>query len=215
MPAPTYSASTGWPAPTARGPLSAVVRLPGSKSLTNRELVLSALAEGPSMIRRPLEARDTDLMLEALRRLGAVVDRAEDGTLRIEPRPLTGGIDIDCGLAGTVMRFLPPVALLADAPVRFDGDERARARPMATTSMSACLVTSGRSRVREWQMVTVASRCKSNSATGRPTMLLRPTTQARAPEISTPSRTSSSMMPDGVQGRSAGRRCIIRPTLTG
>ncbi|HEV7624598.1 MAG TPA: 3-phosphoshikimate 1-carboxyvinyltransferase [Amnibacterium sp.] len=136
MPAPPYSASAGWTAPTASGPLSAVVQLPGSKSLTNRELVLSALADGPSTLRRPLAARDTDLMVEALRRLGTRIDRAADGTLTIEPAPLTGGVDIDCGLAGTLMRFLPPVALLADGPVRFDGDARARARPMATTVLS-------------------------------------------------------------------------------
>jgi len=136
MPAPTYSAPAGWSAPRARGPLSAVVELPGSKSLTNRELVLSALADGPSTLRRPLAARDTDLMVDALRRLGTRMERDGDGTLRIEPAPLAGGVDIDCGLAGTLMRFLPPVALLADGPVHFDGDERARARPMATTVLS-------------------------------------------------------------------------------
>jgi 3-phosphoshikimate 1-carboxyvinyltransferase len=136
MPAPTYSASVGWTAPRASGPLSAVVDLPGSKSLTNRELVLSAIAQEPSTLHRPLAARDTDLMLEALRRLGTRIDRQGDGALRIEPGPLVGGVEIDCGLAGTLMRFLPPLALLADGPVRFDGDARARARPMATTILS-------------------------------------------------------------------------------
>ncbi len=136
MPAPTYSAPAAWTAPPAHGPLSAVVDLPGSKSLTNRELVLSALADGPSVLRRPLAARDTDLMVGALRRLGTRIARDADGALRIEPSPITGGTDVDCGLAGTLMRFLPPVALLADGPVRFDGDERARARPMATTVRS-------------------------------------------------------------------------------
>jgi 3-phosphoshikimate 1-carboxyvinyltransferase len=136
MPASTYSAPAGWTAPVAHAPLSAVVELPGSKSLTNRELVLSALAQGPSTLRRPLAARDTDLMVGALRRLGTRIDRDADGSLRIEPSPLTGGVEIDCGLAGTLMRFLPPVALLADGPVRFDGDTRARARPMATTILS-------------------------------------------------------------------------------
>jgi len=136
MPVPTYSAKAAWTAPPASGPLSAVVALPGSKSLTNRELVLSALADGPSVLRRPLAARDTDLMVEALRRLGTRIERDADGALRIEPASLTGGTDVDCGLAGTLMRFLPPVALLADGPVRFDGDERARARPMAATVQS-------------------------------------------------------------------------------
>ncbi|MCU1472666.1 3-phosphoshikimate 1-carboxyvinyltransferase [Amnibacterium sp.] len=136
MAAPTYSAPAGWNAPSPSGRLSAVVELPGSKSLTNRELVLSALAHAPSTLRRPLAARDTDLMVEALGRLGTRIRRDDDGTLHIEPGPLTGGVDIDCGLAGTLMRFLPPVALLADGPVRFDGDERARARPLATTILS-------------------------------------------------------------------------------
>ena len=56
-----------WLAPTATGPLSASLQLPGSKSLTNRELVLSALAEAPSLLRAPLHSRDTALMIEALR----------------------------------------------------------------------------------------------------------------------------------------------------
>jgi len=136
MPAPTYSGSSGWRAPRASQRLAARVELPGSKSLTNRELVLSALADGPSVLRRPLQARDTDLMVDALRRLGAAIEPAGDGDLRITPAPIRGGADIDCGLAGTLMRFLPPVALLADGAVRFDGDERARARPMATTVLS-------------------------------------------------------------------------------
>lgn len=127
-----YSDPLGWSAPQAAGPLAARVVLPGSKSLTNRELVLSALADGPSTVVRPLRARDTDLMLDALERLGARVDRRPDA-VRVEPRPVRGGTAIDCGLAGTLMRFLPPVAALAAGAVRFDGDERARSRPMATT----------------------------------------------------------------------------------
>ncbi|RIX30999.1 3-phosphoshikimate 1-carboxyvinyltransferase [Amnibacterium setariae] len=130
----TYSAEL-WPAPTATGPLDATVRLPGSKSLTNRELVLSALADGPSRLRRALLARDTKLMIAALEALGAVVSR-EDDDLLVTPGPLRGGAAVDVGLAGTLMRFLPPVAALADGPVRFDGDERARLRPMATTILS-------------------------------------------------------------------------------
>lgn len=127
----TYSEAV-WPAPVAPGPLAAVVRLPGSKSLTNRELVLSALADGPSRLRGALIARDTELMLAALAALGVGVER--DGeTVLVSPAPLTGGASIDVGLAGTLMRFLPPVAALAEGPVRFDGDEQARQRPMATT----------------------------------------------------------------------------------
>ena len=89
------------------------------------------------------------------------------------------------------------------------------ARPIAATRMSAPAATPGRSRVREWQMVTVALRCSSSMAIGLPTMSLRPITTARAPEISTPSRSSRSMMPEGVHGASAGRFCTRRPTLAG
>jgi 3-phosphoshikimate 1-carboxyvinyltransferase len=130
----TYSAEV-WPAPTAGGPLDATVRLPGSKSLTNRELVLSALAVGPSRLRGALVARDTVLMVAALRSLGVGVEQDGDD-LVVTPGPLTGGPSIDVGLAGTLMRFLPPLAALADGPVRFDGDEHARRRPMATTILS-------------------------------------------------------------------------------
>jgi len=127
-----------WPAPRAMTPLSAVLSLPGSKSLTNRELVLSALADAPSLLRAPLHSRDTALMIEALRALGtSIVEVPTDGDfgpdLLITPAELVGGASIDCGLAGTVMRFLPPVAALALGPVAFDGDESARKRPMRTT----------------------------------------------------------------------------------
>jgi 3-phosphoshikimate 1-carboxyvinyltransferase len=118
-----------WPAPTASAPLAATVRVPGSKSLTNRALVLAALAESPSTIRHPLHSRDSELMVGALRALGVeVVVQAE--TLTVTPRTLQGGGDVDAGLAGTVMRFVPPMAALADGPVTFDGDPRARERPL-------------------------------------------------------------------------------------
>ena len=120
-----------WPAPLASHPVDAVVEVPGSKSLTNRGLVLAAIAAAPSVLRRPLRARDTVLMADALRSLGAVVD--DDGDdWHVHPSMLAGPADIDCGLAGTVMRFLPPVAALATGVVRFDGDPRARERPMGT-----------------------------------------------------------------------------------
>ena len=118
------------------GPVTATVELPGSKSLTNRYLVLAALASGTSRLRRPLRSRDTMLMAAALRSLGASVtdlpgsDRDCDDWL-ITPASLSGATSVDCGLAGTVMRFLPPVAALADGPVVFDGDAHARNRPMA------------------------------------------------------------------------------------
>ncbi|HEY8652434.1 MAG TPA: 3-phosphoshikimate 1-carboxyvinyltransferase [Actinopolymorphaceae bacterium] len=127
---------TDWLSPHAAGPVTATVALPGSKSLTNRFLVLAALANGPSRLRRPLRSRDTMLMAAALRTLGASVtdlpgdDRDCDDWL-ITPAALSGATSVDCGLAGTVMRFLPPVAALADGPVSFYGDARAGRRPMA------------------------------------------------------------------------------------
>ena len=118
-----------WPAPLAAGPIHATVTLPGSKSLTNRALVLAALADGPSVVRRALRSRDTLLMAEALTALGSPVDASGDDW-KVTPGPVKGAATIDCGLAGTVMRFVPPVAALADGPVVFDGDPHARSRPM-------------------------------------------------------------------------------------
>lgn len=119
---------TSWLAPTADAPVRATVTLPGSKSVTNRALVLAALAEQPSTVRRPLRARDTTLMAAGLRALGAGVDDS-GADWRVTPAPLHGG-DVDCGLSGTVMRFLLAVAPLAEGTVRFDGDAAARARPL-------------------------------------------------------------------------------------
>lgn len=118
-----------WAAPTATAPIRATVDLPGSKSMTARALVLAALADGPSRIVRPLRARDTDLMAAGLRALGVGIDERGDDW-HVVPGPLTGPAEVDVGLAGTVMRFLPPVAALASGPVRFDGDPRARERPL-------------------------------------------------------------------------------------
>jgi 3-phosphoshikimate 1-carboxyvinyltransferase len=119
----------GWAAPVATRPLDATVDVPGSKSLTNRLLVLAALADAPGTLRGALRSRDADLMIGALRALGAGVEEGDDpSTLRVTPAPLRGDVDVDTGLAGTVMRFLPPVAALADGPVRFDGDPEARVR---------------------------------------------------------------------------------------
>jgi 3-phosphoshikimate 1-carboxyvinyltransferase len=118
-----------WPAPYAQVPIHAEVRIPGSKSLTNRALVIAALADGPSKIRRPLRSRDTELMIAGLQRLGVDIDDA--GPIwEVRPRPLVGETAIDCGLAGTVARFMPPVAALAVGPVAFDGDAHMRARPI-------------------------------------------------------------------------------------
>ena len=126
------SYSRPWAAPLAKSAISAQVSIPGSKSLTNRELVLSALASGPSEILNPLESRDSSLMIEALRQLGSEIESTPNSLL-ITPKPISGPAQIDCGLAGTVMRFVPPVAALAKGEVSFDGDLAARSRPMRTT----------------------------------------------------------------------------------
>lgn len=125
-------AAGDWAAPAHRDPVDAVVVLPGSKSLTNRYLVLAAIAEDASRLRIPLRSRDTLLMAQALRDLGAEITDAPDAPQDwiVTPAELRGGGRIDCGLAGTVMRFVPAVAALAQAPVTFDGDEQARTRPM-------------------------------------------------------------------------------------
>ncbi|MFL6110960.1 MAG: 3-phosphoshikimate 1-carboxyvinyltransferase [Catenulispora sp.] len=142
-----------WPAPSADRPVTAAVRVPGSKSATNRALLLAALADGPSTIRGGLRARDSVLMIGALRELGVEVEAGERFDAPrwtvTPPKQLLGGSHgelgdsgedgedgdvtrVDVGLAGTVMRFLPPVAALADGPVYFDGDPYARSRPMGT-----------------------------------------------------------------------------------
>ena len=119
-----------WSTPSAPRPVDAVVTLPGSKSITARALVLAAIADGPSRLVGPLRARDTDLMAAGLQSLG--VEVTEDGAdWLVVPGPLRGPATVDAGLAGTVLRFLPPVAALAEGPVTLDGDERLRERPNA------------------------------------------------------------------------------------
>lgn len=132
-----------WPAPLAAGAVDATVTVPGSKSVTNRGLVLAALSSEPGWLRRPLRSRDTLLMAEALRTLGVGIEETASSSSagaaaqpgggeawRIIPAGLHGPATIDVGNAGTVMRFLPPVAALADGPVRFDGDPRSYERPL-------------------------------------------------------------------------------------
>ncbi|MCU1574165.1 MAG: 3-phosphoshikimate 1-carboxyvinyltransferase [Micrococcaceae bacterium] len=132
-----------WPAPLATAPVDATVAVPGSKSLTNRYLVLAALADGPSRLRAPLHSRDSELMVTALRQLGVQIEQVPGSgafgpDLLVTPaayrsaRPEKpgNGVSIDCGLAGTVMRFVPPVAALSSGTISFDGDPHARKRPM-------------------------------------------------------------------------------------
>ncbi|MFJ8042992.1 3-phosphoshikimate 1-carboxyvinyltransferase [Kitasatospora sp. NPDC096147] len=128
-----------WPAPLATGAVDATVTVPGSKSATNRALVLAALADGPGWVRRPLRSRDSQLMADGLRALGVTIEEtvnnASGGTgggeaWRVIPAGrLRGPARVDVGNAGTVMRFLPPLAALADGPVHFDGDPRSHERP--------------------------------------------------------------------------------------
>ncbi len=119
-----------WATPARSTPVDAVVTLPGSKSITARALVLAAVADGPSRLVRPLRARDTDLMAAGLRALGVGIAQDADDWL-VTPGELRGPAAVDAGLAGTVLRFLPPVAALATGPVRLDGDVRLRERPNA------------------------------------------------------------------------------------
>ncbi len=122
-----------WQAPSTPNPVHATVTVPGSKSQTNRALVLAALAtpQGPSTLSGALRSRDTDLMIGALQALGVAVEGADSELTisgAITPQP---GARVDCGLAGTVLRFVPPVAALSSQTVTFDGDEQARTRPIA------------------------------------------------------------------------------------
>ncbi len=120
-----------WSAPfRASKPISGAINIPGSKSVTNRALVLSALASSPSTLRRGLRSRDTDLMIKALSSLGVKIEIEED-LWKITPAPLMGPAGIDVGNAGTVMRFLPPLASLAKGLISFDGDLRSHQRPLA------------------------------------------------------------------------------------
>jgi 3-phosphoshikimate 1-carboxyvinyltransferase len=120
-----------WSAPfRASKPISGAINIPGSKSVTNRALVLSALASSPSTLRKGLRSRDTDLMIKALSSLGIKIEIEED-LWKITPAPLMGPAGIDVGNAGTVMRFLPPLASLAKGLISFDGDLRSHQRPLA------------------------------------------------------------------------------------
>ncbi|CAN2220180.1 AroA 5-enolpyruvylshikimate-3-phosphate synthase [Candidatus Nanopelagicaceae bacterium] len=130
--------SAHWPA-IYRGatPVDISVVIPGSKSVTNRALILAAQAKSPSVLRRPLVSRDSELMVAGLKALGigieektVVVNGSEELQWIITPAPMRGGVKVDVGNAGTVMRFLPPLAALATGEVAFDGDPRSYERPL-------------------------------------------------------------------------------------
>jgi 3-phosphoshikimate 1-carboxyvinyltransferase len=99
--------------------------------MTARALVLSAGAVDGGTVHRPLRARDTILMAAGLRAMGSEISTRLDDAWTVEARPLRGPATVDVGLAGTVMRFLPALAAVARGPVHFDGDPRARLRPLA------------------------------------------------------------------------------------
>lgn len=143
-----------WPAPLAPASSeaagkNALVHIPGSKSLTNRYLLLAALADSPSYLRAPLHSRDSALMIEALRQLGAVIELVPTDSpfgpdVKVTPLSFVEAhsaqaqsdsaqartVSIECGLAGTVMRFVPALAALLPGEFAFDGDPHARQRPM-------------------------------------------------------------------------------------
>lgn len=128
------SATTNWPAPfRGKKPVDVRVVIPGSKSVTNRALILASQAEGTSKLRRPLVSRDSELMIGGLKALGLTIsETTENGDLvfNVTGGSLKGPAKIDVGNAGTVMRFLPPLAALADGEISFDGDPRSHERPL-------------------------------------------------------------------------------------
>lgn len=126
---------SSWRAPfRGQNALNSFITIPGSKSVTNRALILAALATTPSLFHRPLRSRDTELMAQGLRAMGIsiVAEKSEnkEEIWKITPAKLFGPASIDVGNAGTVMRFLPPVAALANGLVNFDGDARSHERPL-------------------------------------------------------------------------------------
>ena len=129
---------TNWAAPfigkDASSSINATITIPGSKSVTNRALILAAISQTPSRLRRPLSSRDTDLMVKGLQSLGCKIEELqtpEAFDYQITPAKLLGPTQIDVGNAGTVMRFLPPIAALANGLIHFDGDARSHERPLA------------------------------------------------------------------------------------
>lgn len=122
---------TGWVAPTPLVTVRGSVVVPGSKSATARAFVLAALADGPSRLAGVLDARDTRLMRTALASLGVTFTEHPDAAVTVQPPARFAAGAVDVGLAGTIMRFVPPLAALADGPTRFTGDREAEVRPIA------------------------------------------------------------------------------------
>ena len=163
-----------WPAPLADKPIAAHVTLPGSKSITNRALVLAALARSPSIIHRPLIARDTELMMHGLLALGVGVGVGElSDDILVIPEALRGPARIDVGNAGTVMRFLLPVAALAIGDVAFDGDARSHQRPLGPVidALSALGVVIDHGGRRALPLVVHGRGVVSGDPSGEPTLV--------------------------------------------
>jgi 3-phosphoshikimate 1-carboxyvinyltransferase len=116
-------------------PPDATIRVPGSKSVTNRALIIAALAEGPSWILNPLFSDDSYWLMNALVRLGIDVRAdGERGEVYVSGQSgelYASGVDLFVGNAGTVARFLPPVLALGKGPYTVDGAPRMRERPVA------------------------------------------------------------------------------------
>ena len=120
-----------WRAPfRGNNPITASITIPGSKSATNRALILAALAKTPSTLRKPLHSRDSALMIAGLKAIGCGIAQESNGDLKVTPGKFFGPASVDVGNAGTVMRFLPPVAALANGLIHFDGDARSHERPV-------------------------------------------------------------------------------------
>ncbi len=116
-------------------PPDATIRVPGSKSVTNRALIIAALADGHSRILNPLFSDDSYWLMDALVRLGIDVRAdGERGEVYVSGQSgviRTSGTDLFVGNAGTVARFLPPVLALGRGPYSVDGVPRMRERPVA------------------------------------------------------------------------------------
>ncbi len=123
-----------WPAPfRGRNSVGARVRIPGSKSVINRALILAAQAQSPSILKRPLISRDSELMVAGLKAMGVEISEIQVGgdlAWKVTPAKLKGPAQVDVGNAGTVMRFLPPLSALANGDISFDGDPRSYERPL-------------------------------------------------------------------------------------
>jgi 3-phosphoshikimate 1-carboxyvinyltransferase len=116
-------------------PPDATVRVPGSKSVTNRALLVAALADGPSTIRNPLFSDDTFWLMDALVRLGIDLTADRNGEeVRVKGQGgviPASGVNLFVGNAGTVARFLPPALALGRGPYTVDGVPRMRERPVS------------------------------------------------------------------------------------